>query len=170
MCRCHPGSAKSGCGDYALKTGSLKALLAITRNPAWLCFGWCGVAAGVTLIAIPAIFGAPGAARADAIGMASAVFVMRDHAEIGMLIVLLILVRLTTSKRKLLAPALGITLVVVMQSTWLLPQLVDRAAQIAGGMTPEPSNSHAIFSMLEIVKILLLLYLAIASMRVFRRA
>lgn len=153
-----------------MKQGWLKALIEILRNPAWLCFAWTGVAAGVTLIVVPAIFGAPGTDRADAIGVASAVFASRDRAEIVMLVLLLVLVRASTSKRGLLFPALGIALVILLQSAWLLPQLVERSMQIASGQTPDPSYAHAAYSILEIVKVLLLLYLAFASMLVYRRA
>lgn len=153
-----------------MKQGSLKALIEVLRNPAWLCFAWTGVAAGVTLIAIPAIFGAPGTDRADAIGVASALFASRDRVEIVMLVLLLVLVRASASKRGLMFPALGVALIMVLQSAWLLPQLVERSAQIVSGITPDPSYAHAAYSLLEIAKVVLLLYLAFVSMHVFRRA
>jgi len=151
--------------DYASKPGLLKGLWGVLRNPAWLAMLWVGMSAGITLVAVPGLFGAEALTRAQAIGAASGLFSTFDSVQIGLLIVLLTLTRLSDQLRARLFPLLGITLVVLLQSAWLLPELMGRAAMIAAGQEPPPSPAHALYSLLEIAKIVLLLVIAFVPAR-----
>lgn len=142
----------------------LKDLIAGLKNPAWICFVWTGLTVGISFVAVPEIFTAPSMARPQALAAASAVFAALSRAELVALVLLLIVIRLSGRARILWAFASILTLIVLAQSMWLLPELVARTQQILAGIEPAPSAAHAVYASLEIVKVLLLLTLGFRTL------
>ncbi len=153
------------CGEN--KSTGMASLLSAARtalaSPAWVCFTWFGMTAGVSLLATPVRFTAPMIDRATAIDVTATVFTALNKAELMALVILLIIVRATGQARHWWALAGVLTLILVAQSTWLIPELTERAAMVARGIEPPPSIAHTAYSTLEIVKLLLLFGAGVVS-------
>lgn len=142
----------------------LKPYLRLLRNPAWLCFAWFGLTAGISFLEAPVKFTAPALSREAALDVGRVVFAALNKAELVALILTLILVRASDLARTLWAPCAALALIVIAQSAWLLPELSRRSLQIVSGVEPPTSPAHAIYGVLELVKLALLLYLGFRAM------
>ncbi len=139
--------------------------MTILRNPAWVCFIWFGMTAGVSLLATPVRFTATTLTRPVALDVGRVVFAALNKAEFVALIVLLIVVRMTGKAKELWAFCGVLTLILMAQSVWLLPELAARTEQIIAGIEPGTSIAHAAYSILELSKLLLLLYMGFRSLQ-----
>ena len=148
-----------------LKQRSRKWFLAVMRNPAWICLIWFGMTAGVSLLATPVRFSAPTITRPIALDVGQVVFAALNKAEFVALILLLIVVRVSDRAKSLWAGCGALALILFAQSMWLLPELSARTQQIIAGTEPAPSYVHGAYSILELSKLLLLLYLGFRSMQ-----
>jgi len=144
---------------------SRKRFLAVISNPAWICLIWFGMTAGVSLLATPIRFSAPTITRVIALDVGQVVFAALSKAEFVALILLLIVVRVSDRARSLWAGCGALALILFAQSLWLLPALSARTQQIIAGTEPAPSYVHGAYSILELSKLLLLLYLGFRSMQ-----
>lgn len=63
--------------------------------------------------------------------------------------------------RNHLLPLLLVTLILLIQSVWLLPDLSSRAEKIIQGAVLQPSWNHVFFGTLELTKVSLLVLLAL---------
>ena len=138
--------------EYGIKKRLGNAL----QNPAWICFVWFGMTAGISLLATPARFAAPTVTRIVALDIGRVVFAVLNKAELMALIIFLIVIRASDHSRRWWAVAALLTLIVLAQSIWLLPELAERTAQIVAGGQPPPSIAHAAYSSLELIKLGLL--------------
>ena len=133
-------------------------------NPAWVCFVWFGMTAGVSMLATPARFAAPLVTRVIALDIGRVVFAVLNKAELIALILLLIVVRVSNRSRRWWVFSALLVLIVLAQSIWLLPELADRTAQIISGIEPAPSIAHAAYSSLELIKLGLLFCLGMSAL------
>jgi hypothetical protein len=133
-------------------------------NPAWVCFVWFGMTAGVSMLATPARFAAPLVTRVVALDIGRVVFAVLNKAELIALIILLVVVRVSKRSRRWWVFSALLVLIVLAQSIWLLPELADRTAQIVAGVEPEPSIAHAAYSSLELIKLGLLFCLGMSAL------
>ena len=150
------------------KQAPRKWFLAVIRNPAWVCLIWFGMTAGISLLATPIRFSATTITRSIALDVGQVVFAALNKAEFVALIILLVLVRLSGKARELWAGCGALALILIAQSMWLLPELSARTQQIIDGAVPPPSYVHGAYSILELSKLLLLLYLGFRSMQMLR--
>ena len=128
-------------------------------NPAWVCFTWLGMAIGVSLIATPMRFAAESITRPVALDVGRVVFAAFNKAELLALVLLLIVIRVSGRSRDLWAWCGVLTLILVAQGAWLIPELAARTDIILAGAEPPPSHAHAIYSTLELTKMAILLFL-----------
>ncbi len=142
-----------------------KGLSQALRNPAYVCFIWFGMTAGISLLATPARFTAPLITRPMALDVGRVVFAALNKAELVALLVLLLVVRISGRARELWAQCSALILILLAQSIWLLPELAARSQQIVAGIEPAPSMHHGTYSVLELSKLLLLLYLGLRSLQ-----
>ena len=147
------------------KSATKKCVMAILRNPAWVCLIWFGMTAGVSLLATPVRFTATTLTRPVALDVGRVVFAALNKAEFVALIILLVVVRLTGKAKELWAFCGILTLILMAQSIWLLPELAARTDLIIAGIEPAPSIAHAAYSTLELSKLLLLLYMGFRSLQ-----
>ena len=145
----------------------LKELNKSVRNPAWLCFVWFGMTAGISLLEAPVRFTAPTITRAVALDVGRVVFQALNKAELVALILLLLLVRISGKARELWTYCSVIVLIVLAQSIWLLPVLAARSELIVSGIEPAPSMAHAAYATTELLKLILLLALGFRSLRLY---
>jgi hypothetical protein len=136
----------------------LKGLQHKLVNPSWLAFVWFGVTAGISLLETPVKFTAPTITRPVALDVGRTVFAALNKVELVFLVLVLVLVRVSGRSRELFAPCAGLALILIAQSVWLLPELSARAESIISGVEPGVSIAHAAYSVLELTKLLLLLY------------
>ncbi len=121
--------------------------------------------AGVSLLATPVRFTAPLITRPVALDIGRVVFAALNKAELIALLILLIVVRVSGRARNLWMQCSALILILLAQSVWLLPQLSERSQQIISGVEPAPSILHGTYSILELLKLLLLLYLGFRSLK-----
>jgi hypothetical protein len=138
----------------SVKQRILNALL----NPAWVCFLWAGMTMGISMLAVPTLFTAGSIARPVVLDVARVVFTALNKAEVVALIALLITIRVGGRARNWWGFGAVLTLIVIAQGVWLIPELSARTDMIIAGGTPPPSMAHAIYSTLELVKVGLLLF------------
>ncbi len=133
-------------------------------NPAWVCFTWVGLTAGVSMLATPVRFTAASITRPVALDVGRVVFAALNKAELVALVLLLIVVRVAGLARRWWALCSALALIVMAQGLWLIPELSARTDIIMAGGEPPPSYAHAIYSSLELAKIGLLLYCGFTSL------
>jgi hypothetical protein len=143
---------------------ALKALGCAIANPAWACFAWFGMTAGISLLESPARFTAGTLSRAAALDLGRVVFSLLNKAELIALVIVLIIVRVSGQGRRYWAECAMLALIMMAQSVWLLPALSARSLQIVAGGEPGPSFVHAAYATLELLKLALLLVLGFRSL------
>ncbi len=121
--------------------------------------------AGVSLLATPVRFTAPLITRPVALDIGRVVFAALNKVELIVLLILLLVVRVSGRARDLWMQCSALILILLAQSVWLLPQLSERSQQIISGVEPAPSMLHGTYSILELLKLLLLLYLGFRSLK-----
>ena len=142
----------------------LNKILNKLKNPAWLCFSWFGISLGVAGIATPVLFATPSLSREVAADVGRAVFLALNKVELGLLVGLLVLVRVSGRSKDYLLPGAALALIVIIQSAWLLPELAARADMIAAGDTPAETMAHSLYSALEFCKYALLFWIGFAAL------
>lgn len=147
------------------KSEKRNCVMAILRNPAWICLIWFGMTAGVSLLATPVKFSASTLTRPVALDVGRVVFSALNKVAIAALIILLILVRMTGKAKQLWAFCGILTLILLAQSVWLLPELAARTDLIIAGVEPPASIAHAAYSTLELSKLLVLLTMGLRSLQ-----
>lgn len=133
-------------------------------NPAWISFLWFGMTAGVSMLATPARFGAATITRPIALDVGRVVFAVLNKAEFVALIILLIVVRASGLAREYIAVCGVLALILLAQALWLQPELAARTDLIIAGIEPPPSIAHAAYSVLELTKLAVLIYLGFRSL------
>lgn len=151
--------------NFAVKPQSRKQVMTILKNPAWISFVWFGMTAGVSMLATPVRFSATTITRPIALDVGRVVFAALNKAEFVALIILLIIVRVSGRAKEFLALCGLLALILLTQAMWLLPELASRTDQIIAGFEPGPSIAHAAYSILELSKLMLLLYLGFRSLQ-----
>lgn len=134
-------------------------------NPAWVCFLWAGITIGVSMIATPVRFTAQSISRPVALDVGRVVFAALNKAELAMLVALLVVVRVAGLTRQWWGICAFLTLIVLAQGVWLIPELSARTDIVIAGGRPPPSYAHAIYSSLELAKIAALLFAGFAAWR-----
>lgn len=119
---------------------------------------WLGMVAAVAIEA-QLKFQAPGITRELGLGIGKLVFTALNRAEIFFGILLLASFFLAGSHKKAQIIFSSVLLILLTQTFWLLPGLVERIDQITSGNPPPDSSLHIFYIVLEVAKILLLLVL-----------
>jgi hypothetical protein len=133
-------------------------------NPAWICFLWFGMTAGISLLATPVRFTAGSITRPVALDVGRAVFTALNRTELVALIVLLIVVRVSGRAARWWAVGAVLALILIAQNAWLLPELGARTDLVLSGIEPPPSHLHATYSILELGKLAILLFAGFAAL------
>ena len=141
----------------------LKAALHRMKNPSWVCFIWFGLTAGISLLAVPALFSADAASRPVNLDIARALFQILNKAEFVLLIALLIQLRLAGLAGRFWAYAGVLALIMIAQTAWFLPELSSRTDLILAGSEPPPSIAHAGYSVSSLLKLAILLVAGFAA-------
>jgi hypothetical protein len=145
-----------------------QCMMTILRNPAWTSFTWLGMTAGVSLLATPLRFGAETITRAVALDVGRVVFNGLNKAEFVLLVIVLVQLRVSGHTRALWMPAFALALILIVQASWLLPELSARTDMVIAGGEPPPSIAHAAYSTLELGKLALLAFTGFRALQLLR--
>jgi hypothetical protein len=148
---------------HRMNTG--RSLKSVLKSPAWICFVWFGMTAGVSLLATPVRFTVESMTRPVGLDVARVVFMALNKAEFIALIVLLILVRISAHAREYWMHAFAIALILLVQAVWLIPELSARTDIVISGGEPPESIVHGAYSTLELLKLTLLGWLGFRSLK-----
>ena len=126
---------------------------------------WAGMVAGVSFIEAPVKFTAPQVTLAIGLGIGRLVFGWLNKFELFFGLVMLAGLYFNRAPFRIWLPALLLSLILLVQTIWLLPALDVRALQIIAGQVPAHSNLHFIYVTLEVLKLGILLGTASAVFR-----
>ncbi|MDE0056019.1 MAG: hypothetical protein OXP28_12570 [Gammaproteobacteria bacterium] len=129
-----------------------RARLAVTLL-AWL---WAGLVLGVSFVATPVKFLAPSLSLADALAVGRVTFEALKWIECVAVVALAATVWITTPRRRELALLGVIVLILLCQYAWMLPILDARVQTIIDGQDLPPSSLHWIYTVLEFLKVVVL--------------
>lgn len=121
---------------------------------------WCGMVIAIAAEA-QLKFLAPGITRELGLGIGKLVFTALNRAELVIAIILAIALFAFTAARSSRIVFVLLALILLAQTFWLMPLLIERIDLIVAGQTPPDSPAHIFYVALEILKILLLLVLSI---------
>lgn len=131
------------------------ALLQRILPPVWLGM-ICAIAMEAQLK-----FQAPGITCELGLGIGKLVFTWLNRAEIVIALLLVFSFFVVASARKTQTIFSVILLILLAQTFWLIPNLIERIDSITAGNAPAASSVHLIYITLEIGKLLLLLILSV---------
>lgn len=106
-------------------------------------------------------FQAPGITRELGLGIGKIVFTWLNRAECALAILLLgaFFISKTARRSKIIFSL--ILLILIAQSFWLIPNLIERINLIVSGQTPPNSLAHLFYIGFEVLKMCLLLFLSV---------
>ena len=122
---------------------------------------WCGMVIAIAAEA-QLKFLAPGITRELGLGIGKIVFTALNRAECVVAIILAIAFFAFAAGKWVRIVFAALALILLAQTFWLMPFLIERIDLIVAGQTPPASSVHIFYVVLEILKILLLLALSIA--------
>ncbi|QPC43110.1 DUF4149 domain-containing protein [Kaustia mangrovi] len=118
---------------------------------------WAGLVIGVSFLATPVKFGAEGLDRPVALDIGRITFAALNIAEWGLAALLALVVVLGARTQPRLIAMLAIIVILLLQTSWLLPALDERTAMVIAGKPLEPSIHHMAYGILEIAKVVALI-------------
>lgn len=122
---------------------------------------WCGMVCAIATEA-QLKFQAPGITRELGLGIGKLVFTALNRAECVIAVVLAVVFFAFAAAKTARIIFAAIVLILLAQTFWLIPLLIERIDLIIGGKTPPDSPIHFVFIILEILKIGLLLALSVS--------
>jgi hypothetical protein len=124
---------------------------------------WCGMVLAIGFLEAPLKFKAPGVTREIGLSIGKLVFSALNAVECVLAVLLAAaLFLIVTGKQARFVFGL-LALILLLQTFWLIPALVERADTIiAGGVAPE-SATHIVYIVLEAGKVVLLLALSVLT-------
>jgi len=126
---------------------------------------WAGLILGASFVAVPAVFDVSDALKPFAYGAAARVFARLATAEWAFLALLALSLALLRFPTKRTVAAVMLAALLAAQAIWLRPDLAARAAILASGGKVEPSAAHAVYAILELIKLAWLAGLSYAGRR-----
>jgi hypothetical protein len=130
---------------------------------------WAGMVIGITLLAVPAQFAAEDLDQPVGIDVTRHVFQVFNRVEVGIAIATAVIALLAWPPRRVWLLLGPVWLIVAVQSLWLLPLLDARVDRLLAGETLPPAPWHRLYGILEMVKLVALLALAIMGLWPRRR-
>jgi hypothetical protein len=134
-----------------------------------VCLLWAGMVLGISVLEAPVKFQAPTLTREVGMDVGRTVFSAFNKVEIGWSLLsfwLFIIVRPFHRAPRVLRVLLPLLwLVVLLQSVFLLPALVQRALLVMHGQPLPASPIHALYSSSELIKLLSLIACGVLVLR-----
>lgn len=129
-------------------------------------FVWFGMLLAISFMEAPLKFQAPGITLPLGLGIGRLVFFALNKMEIVSALVLIAAFWRSRSNSKTETILLGLaSLILLLETAWLLPALDARAELVIAGIEQPFSNLHVIYIVLDAIKLLGLLALGIVTTR-----
>ncbi len=122
---------------------------------------WIGILVGLYGIEFPARFGSDEATYTAALDIGRRVFERLSVVELGLWVVMAAAVVISRVRRQLWIAIAALGMILLIERLLLLPELVQRSADIVAGMTLPDSDAHSWYSRLEALKAIALASLVI---------
>lgn len=122
---------------------------------------WAGFVSSISFMEAWLKFQAPGVTLPIGLGIGKKVFTALNHMEwlflLAYLLVLFFAVK--PKKSEIFIVSITVAVILVIQTFFLLPALVERANQIINGHSVGKSLVHLLFGILEVIKVTSLIFL-----------
>ncbi len=122
---------------------------------------WCGMVCAIAAEA-QLKFLAPGITRELGLGIGKIVFTTLNRAECVMAVILAIAFFAFRAMKAARIIFAAIAIVLLAQTFWMIPLLIERIDLITAGQAPPASPIHFVYIIFEILKLGLLLALSVA--------
>jgi hypothetical protein len=119
-------------------------------------FLWMGMVLAISFMEAPLKFQAPGITVELGLGIGRIIFSTLNIIEIILAITLGLTWLSLPWKKKTTWYLLAVGIILLFQTTWLLPVLDQRATELLQGNPPEPAMYHTLYIVLDASKIILL--------------
>lgn len=126
---------------------------------------WAGLIAGISFLEAPLKFQAPGITVPLGLGIGQLVFQALNKIEIILLIIILACALPAPLKNLERILLFSVTVLLMVDTFWLLPLLDERAKLILAGNAPVKSYHHILYIIVETVKCLSLIVLGCLSLK-----
>ena len=127
------------------------AIIAIT-------FLWAGMVCGISFLEAPLKFQAPGISIELGLGIGKLVFGALTKIEMAFSLFLIAFLSLSQSKINTWMLFIVPILIVIIDNAVLMPIMNERVDMIVNGITPEASSTHLWYIILELLKLVSLLF------------
>jgi hypothetical protein len=124
-------------------------------------FIWAGMLLGISFLEAPLKFHAPNITLALGLGIGRLVFGTLNKIEILFCISLIVLFFITNSLNHVIYWFGIATVILIIQTFWLLPALDARAQLVIDGGMPSPDSPHIYYVIAELVKLVALVVLGL---------
>ena len=132
--------------------------------PSVFALVWFGMLIGVSFIATPVKFSAPTLDLPTALDVGRVTFHLFARIELALIIALATLIFIVRPARKLIIfSSLLLAAIVLAQNFWLIPELDTRVAAVISGAPKAPSSHHTIYVAGEILKLIILAFIAVVG-------
>ncbi len=151
-----------------MSPSSNPCVMATIKSPARVALIWLGMTTGISLFASNQALSTTIRTTVISPIVEYSMLEALNKSEFVALIVLLILVRISSHTRDLLLPSVLVTLVLIAQATWVLPEFGSRLDLVENGSKAGGISTKSIYSFLELTKSFLLAYLGFRSLQLLR--
>ncbi|MCU1290508.1 MAG: hypothetical protein JWN60_2737 [Acidobacteria bacterium] len=121
---------------------------------------WCGMLIAIAFEA-QLKFQAPGITRELGLGIGKLVFTALNRIECVIAVILTIAFFAFAPAKKARIVFAFAAFILLAQTFWLIPRLIERIDALTSGQAPPDSNAHFVYIAFEITKILSLLILSV---------
>lgn len=127
---------------------------------------WAGLISAISFLEAWLKFRADGVTREIGLSIGTLVFTVLNRIELVLLLIVLILFVVPRGFKAIKLSTLnlmfwGVPAILLTQTIWLLPQLMQRAELIIHGQEPSNSVVHIFFILFEFLKLILLIVLSL---------
>ena len=129
---------------------------------------WLGFFMAISFMEAPLKFTAPGISMAQGLQIGRIVFKSLNICEWAFLVIILLTCLMKKTSRYGFYLIAAISIILVLETAWLLPVLDAHAAMVIGGQQPPDHMEHWAYVVLEIIKVPVLLLIGLESIKVLR--
>ncbi|MBX9851326.1 MAG: hypothetical protein K2X86_06155 [Cytophagaceae bacterium] len=130
-----------------------------------ISFIWAGLILGLSFIEAPLKFRAPNITLALGVGIGRLVFKALNKFEIFFCLSLWLVLISAVRNKLLYILVVALTILLTLQSVWLLPELNKRALIVMDGNPPPPNSPHVYYIVMEVIKQALLIVIGIRGIK-----
>lgn len=135
-----------------------------------VCFLWAGMILGIPFLETPVKFTVPSVTLPIGLDIGRHVFGAFNKVEIALALLVCGLVFASRVGRAVQVSLALVSVIVALQSVWLLPLLDARVGFILNGQTPPPAPHHILYFALEVIKVACLLAAGFFVLKASQRA